>query len=59
MIGDFPKYAQKNKYICLNKVIWLMTMKMRNMKNRLHKYGIIDLGLEMGINILNINYVSV
>ena len=36
-----------------------MTMKMRNMKNRLHKYGIIDLGLEMGINILNINYVSV
>ena len=31
----------KNKYVCLNKAIWLTTMKIRlEMKNRSHKHEI-------------------
>ena len=31
----------KSKYVCLNKVIWIMTMKMRlKMKNRSHRFDI-------------------
>ena len=34
------KYT-KNRYVCLNEFIWLMTMKMRlKMKNRSHRYEI-------------------
>ena len=44
----------KNKYVCLNKAIWLTTMKMRlEMKNRSHKHKYIDLGLDVDTNILN------
>ena len=35
-----------------------MKMKMK-MKNRLHRYDKIDLGLDMGTNIVNIKIVSV
>ena len=31
----------KNKYVCLNEVLWLMAIKMRlKMKNRSHRYNI-------------------
>ena len=31
----------KNKYVCLNKVVWLMTIKMRlEVKKRSHRYDI-------------------
>ena len=37
----YSKKCTKNKYDCLNEVIWLMTMKARlKMKNRLHRYDI-------------------
>ena len=40
IIGDILK-IKKIKHVCLNKVIWLMTIKMRlKMKNRLHRYKI-------------------
>ena len=47
----YSKKCTKNKYVFLNEVIWLMTMKMRlKMKNRSHRYS---------INMLTIKCVSV
>ena len=35
------KKCTKNKYVCFNEIIWLMTIKMRlKMKNRWHRYDI-------------------
>ena len=32
---------EKNKYVCLNKVIWLKAMKMRlKIKTTLYRYGV-------------------
>ena len=37
----YSKKPTKNKYVCLNRVIRLITMKMKlKMKNRSHRYGI-------------------
>ena len=37
----YSKKCTKNRYVCLNEVIWLMAMKTRlKMKNRLHRYNI-------------------
>ena len=37
----YSKNCTDSKYVCLNEVIWLVTMKMRlKMKNRLHRYDI-------------------
>ena len=37
----YSKKCTKNKYVCLNEVIWLMIMKMKlKMKNRWHRYDI-------------------
>ena len=37
----YSKNVQKNKYIWLSEVIWLMTMEMRlKNKNRIHRYDI-------------------
>ena len=37
----YSKKFTKNKYVCLNEVIWLMTMiKMLKIKNRSHTYDI-------------------
>ena len=37
----FSKKCMKNRYVCLNEVIYSMTMKMRlKMKNRWHRYDI-------------------
>ena len=37
----YSKKCAKNKYVCLNDLIWLMTMKMRlEMRNRSHIYDI-------------------
>ena len=45
------RYSKK-MYVYLNKVIWLMTMKMRlKMKNRSHRYD-----MNIATNILNRNY---
>ena len=39
IIGDILKKCTKNKCVCFNKVIWLMTMKMRlKMKYRSHRH---------------------
>ena len=39
--GRYSKKCTKNKYLCLNVVIWLMTMKMRlKLKNKSHRYDI-------------------
>ena len=39
--GRHSKKCTKNKYICLNEVMWLMIMKLRlKMKNRSHRYDI-------------------
>ena len=36
----FSKKCTKNNYVCLNEVIWSMTMKMRlKMRNRSNRYG--------------------
>ena len=41
IIGDILKNLKKNKYVCFNDVIQLMTMKMRlKMKNRSQRYNI-------------------
>ena len=54
----YSKNVQK-KYVCLNEVIWLMTIKMRlKMKSWSHTIKL-DLGLDMDINILYIKCVSV
>ena len=38
---SYSKKCTKIQYVCVNKVIWLMTMKMSlNMKNMLHRNGI-------------------
>ena len=47
----YSKKCTKNKYLCLYEVIWLMTMKMR--------LKMIDLGLDMNADVLNVKYVSV
>ena len=37
----YSKKCTKNKYVCLNEFVWLMTMKIRlKMKNRSHRYSI-------------------
>ena len=57
------KNYAKNKYVCLNAVIWLMTMNIKlKMKNRSYRYNIyrhIDLSLDMETNILNLELSSV
>ena len=40
-MGDIVKSVQKTEHVCLNEVIWLMTMEMRTkMKNRSHRCDI-------------------
>ena len=52
----YSKNCRKIKYVYLNEVIYLITIKMRQkMENGSHKY---DLDLDMGANILNIKCAS-
>ena len=55
LVGRSPTNAEtctKNKYVCFNKAIWLMAIKISlKIKNRSHKYDII--GLDMAKNILD------
>ena len=40
-IGYILKNKQKNMYVCIHEIIWLIIMKMKtNMKNRSHRYYI-------------------
>ena len=54
------KYTKKNKRVFIHEITQLIIMKMKmKMKNRSHRYGKIDLGLDMKTNIVNKKSVSV
>ena len=57
IIGHILKNKQIGKRTSVS-VFILSVIKMK-MKNRLHRYDKIDLGLDMGTNIVNIKIVSV
>ena len=60
IIGHILKNKQIGKRTSVSVFIRLIIMKMKmKMKNRLHRYDKIDLGLDMGTNIVNIKIVSV
>ena len=55
IIGDIQKNVQKSKYVYINEVISLMTIKMRlKIINRSHKYDINRPRPKHRLNILNI-----
>ena len=55
MIGLILKNRQNNKCVSIHKIIQLIVMKTKlKMKTRSLKYEIMNLGLDMGTNIINI-----
>ena len=58
IIGHILKNKQIGKRTSVSVFMRLIIMKMK-MKNRLHRYDKIDLGLDMGTNQVNIKIVSV
>ena len=55
---DILENIAKNNCFCLNEIIWLIIMKMRvKMKNKSHRYDIIELYQDIVTNILNIQCV--